>query len=105
MTWDDSGRFRILRNGPSSIKTMKLKADSSKMFIYKSGTGQCQINNPNWGAITTVADWEGNTDVLEVVLTQDLIDCFTGVSSDGWSETALILQGDGLTVSKITILP
>ena len=105
MTWDDSGRFRILRNGPSNIKDMKLKAGSSKMFIYKSGTGQCQINNPNWGAITTVADWEGNTDVLEVVLTQDLIDCFTGVSSDGWSETALIIQGDGLTVSKITILP
>ena len=105
MSWDDSGRFRILRNGPSNIKDMKLKAGSSKMYIYKSGTGQCQINNPNWGTITTVADWEGNTDVLEVVLTQDLIDCFTGVFSDGWSETALIIQGDGLTVSKITILP
>ena len=105
MTWGDDGRFRILRDGPSNIKDMKLKAGQSKMFIYKSGTGQCQINDPNWSSLTTAADWDGNIDVLEVVMTQDMIDCFTGARIDGWSSTALILQGDGLTISKITILP
>ena len=32
-----------------------------------------------------------------------ILDCFTGETTDGWSETALILQGDGLTIEKITV--
>ena len=103
MTWDDNGRFRIMRDGISNLKDFKFKADETVMRFYKTGTGQIQVNNPNWQSFTSVSDWEGSLEVLELVLTQDIIDCFTGVTSDGWSETALILQGDGLTVSKITI--
>ena len=103
MTWSDEGRFRILRNGANNLQDFKFKAGATVMRIYKSGTGQVQINNANWTALTTAADWDGSVDVLEVILTQDLIDCFTGAVSDGWSNTALILQGDGLTVQKITL--
>lgn len=103
MTWGDDGRFRILRNGPNSLGSFKFKVGETKMRFYKSGTGQIQVNNANWSTITTVADWNGDTNPLELVLTQDLIDCFTGVTTDGWSNTALILQGDGLTIEKITI--
>ena len=101
MTWDDNGRFRILRNGPSNLgSSVKL---GTKIRFYKSGTGQIQVNNPNWSAITYVADWDGSVNPLELVVDQAILDCFTGVTTDGWSETALILQGDGLTIEKITV--
>lgn len=101
MTWDDNGRFRILRNGPSNLgNSVKL---GTKIRFYKSGTGQIQVNNPNWSAITYVADWDGSVNPLELVVDQAIFDCFTGVTTDGWSETALILQGDGLTIEKITV--
>jgi hypothetical protein len=65
-----------------------------------------QINNPNWGAMTTVSEWSDAGDKkMELILTQDIIDCLKGVTSDGWSSTGLIIQGDGMTVKKITILP
>lgn len=105
LSWDDSGRFRILRNGANDLQSKNLKAGKSVLRIYKSGTGQAQINNPSWVSFTTLADWNGDVDVLELTLTQDMIDCFTGATSDGWSGTALIIQGDGLTVSKITLEP
>jgi len=105
LTWDDTGRFRILRNGANDLQSKNLKAGKSVLRIYKSGTGQAQINDPNWSSLTTLADWNGDVDVLELTLTQDIIDCFNGTKSDGWSSTALIIQGDGMTVNKITIEP
>ena len=106
MTWDDSGRFRVLIDKDPAIKDMKLSAGKSAMYFYVSGTGQMQINNPNWGAMTTVSEWSDAGDKkMELILTQDIIDCLKGVTSDGWSSTGLIIQGDGMTVKKITILP
>lgn len=106
MTWDDSGRFRILIDKDPAIKDMKLVAGKSAMYFYTTGTGQLQINNPNWGSMTTVAEWSDAGDKkMELVLTDEIINCLKGVTTDGWSSTGLIIQGDGMTVSKITILP
>lgn len=106
ITWDDNGRFRILIDKDPAIKDMKLKADKSVMYFYTSGTGQLQINNGNWGSWTTIADWENADDKkMELVLTQDMIDWLKGTQSDGWSSTGMIIQGDGMTLKKVTILP
>ena len=106
MTWDDTGRFRILIDRDPVIKDMKLVAGKSAMYFYASGTGQIQVNNPNWSAITTVAEWNDASDKkMELILTTDIINCLKGVTTDGWSSTGLIIQGDGMTVSKVTILP
>ncbi len=106
MTWDDSGRFRVLIDKDPAIKDMKLVAGKSAMYFYTSGTGQLQINNPNWSSMTTVAEWSDAGDKkMELVLTDDIINCLKGVTTDGWSSTGLIIQGDGMTVNKITILP
>ncbi len=106
MAWDDSGRFRVLIDKDPAIKDMNLVAGKSAMYFYTSGTGQLQINNPNWSALTTVAEWGDASDKkMELILTQDIIDCLKGVTVDGWSSTGLIIQGDGMTVSKITLLP
>ena len=106
MAWDDSGRFRILIDKDPAIKDMKLVAGKSAMYFYTSGTGQLQINNPNWASMTTLAEWNDAGDKkMELVLTQEMIDWLKGVQTDGWSSTGMIIQGDGMTVSKITILP
>ena len=106
ITWGDEGRFRILIDKDPAIKDMNLKAGKSVMYFYTSGTGQIQINNGNWGAWTTIADWENADDKkMELVLTQDMIDWLKGIQSDGWSSTGMIIQGDGMTIKKVTILP
>ena len=106
MAWDDSGRFRILIDKDPAIKDMNLKAGKSVMYFYTSGTGQLQINNGNWGSWTILADWENADDKkMELVLTQDMIDWLKGTQSDGWSSTGMIIQGDGMTLKKVTILP
>lgn len=103
MTWGDDGRFRIQRNGPSDLEHYKYKVGETKIRFYKSGTGQIQINNCNWDVITYVTDWTGDVNPIELVLTQELIDCLNGTVKDDWSNTAFVLQGDGLTIEKITI--
>ncbi len=105
LQWSDAGRFRIQRTGAYTLADLGLVADKSVMKIFKTGTGQAQINDGNWSSWTTAADWNGDVDVLEVVITQDMIDWMTGAKTDGWSNTAIIIQGDGITVSKITLEP
>ena len=106
ITWDDNGRFRLLIDKDPAIKDMKLKADKSVMYFYTSGTGQLQINDGNWSSWTTLSDWENADDKkMELVLTQDMIDWLKGTKSDGWSSTGMIIQGDGMTIKKVTILP
>lgn len=105
-SWNNQAR--VMRTGYTpDLTKLKLTAGVSKLIIHKEvgTTGQCQVNDPNWGAFDTPADWGGNLDALEMVFTQAMIDCITGATSDGWSETAFILQGDGLTITKIGILP
>ena len=106
MAWNDDGRFRVLIDKDPAIKDMKLVAGKSTMYFYTNGTGQLQINDGNWSAFTTVAEWEDAGDKkMELVLTADMIAWLKGEQSDGWSTTGFIIQGDGMTVNKITILP
>ena len=106
ITWDDNGRFRLLIDKDPAIKDMKLKADKSVIYFYTSGTGQIQVNDGNWSSWTTLSDWENADDKkMELVLTQDMIDWLKGTKNDGWSSTGMIIQGDGMTLKKVTILP
>ncbi|MDO4158832.1 MAG: polygalacturonase [Prevotellaceae bacterium] len=107
LTWDDSGRFRVQRNSPIDLTSYTWTAGVSKLKIYKDAatTGQAQINDGNWSSFTTLSDWSGGVEVLEMELTQDMIDWITGAKTDGWSNTAFIIQGDGMTVQKITLVP
>jgi hypothetical protein len=104
-SWDK--KFRIMRDSPVDLTKYTWTADKSVMKIYKTKTetGQAQINDPGWGALTYAADWSGTEDVIEVTLTQAMIDCITGAKSDGWSSTAFIIQGQGYTITKITLVP
>ena len=104
---DNSGKLRIMRGlGDNPIETLGLTT-SSKFIVYKeAGTGQIQWNNPNWVDLQAgCADWDGSAETIEVPITEDMLKCINGETVDGWSDTALILQGDGLTVKKIVLVP
>ena len=101
-TWDDTGRFRIMK---ADLIKLGVKI-GSKMLFYKetSATGQVQINDANWNSIDSPADWDGNKDCIVKVFDAAMMEAVNSIS-DGWSDTAFILQGDLKNVTKIAILP
>ena len=101
-TWDDSGRFRIMK---ADLIKLGVKVGSKMLFYKETGaTGQVQINNANWGGIDTPADWNGDQTCLVKVFDAAMMEAVNSIS-DGWSDTAFILQGDLKNVTKIAILP
>lgn len=105
---DDKGKLRIMRGGEPAIETLGLTTNS-KFIVYKEvgTTGQIQWNDPNWGSFAGVEcnDWDGSAETIEVPVTEDMLKCISGEVQDGWSNTAIIIQGDGLKVTKIVVVP
>lgn len=101
-TWDDTGRFRIMK---ADLIKLGVKVGSKMLFYKEAGaTGQVQINNANWGIIDTVSDWNGDQNCVVKVFDAAMMEAVNSIS-DGWSDTAFILQGDLKNVTKIAILP
>lgn len=101
-TWDDTGRFRIMK---ADLIKLGVKVGSKMLFYKEAGaTGQVQINNANWGGIDTVADRNGDQNCVVKVFDAAMMEAVNSIS-DGWSDTAFILQGDMKNVTKIAILP
>lgn len=101
-TWNDSGRFRIMK---ADLIKLGVKVGSKMLFYKEAGaTGQVQINNANWGGIDTVADWNGDQNCVVKVFDAAMMEAVNSIT-DGWSDTAFILQGDMKNVTKIAILP
>ena len=101
-TWDDSGRFRIMK---ADLIKLGVKVGSKMLFYKEAGaTGQVQINNANWGGIDTVSDWNGDQNCVVKVFDAAMMEAVNSIT-DGWSDTAFILQGDMKNVTKIAILP
>jgi hypothetical protein len=101
-TWDDTGRFRIMK---ADLIKLGVKVGSKMLFYKEAGaTGQVKINNANWGGIDTVAAWNGDQNCVVKVFDAAMMEAVNSIS-DGWSDTAFILQGDLKNVTKIAILP
>lgn len=101
-TWDDTGRFRIMK---ADLIKLGVKVGSKMLFYKEAGaTGKVQINNANWGGIDTVADRNGDQNCVVKVFDAAMMEAVNSIS-DGWSDTAFILQGDLKNVTKIAILP
>lgn len=104
-SWSDGpGKGYLFR---SDLQALNLKAGKSKVIVYKTteSKGQLQWCNPSgWGTLTTFTDWNGTESALEWVLNEDAIKCVSGDFTDG-SDHAFYFQGDGMEITKITILP
>lgn len=101
-TWDDSGRFRIMK---ADLIKLGVKVGSKMLFYKETGaSGQVQINNANWVPIDTAADWSGDQNCVEKVFDAAMMEAVNSIT-DGRSDTAFILQGDMKNITKIAILP
>ncbi len=101
LTWGDDGRFRIMK---ADLNAWGVKKGSKLIFYKEAGaTGQVQINDANWGGIYTVADWSGTDAAVVQVFDDAMMAALT--TSDGWSDTAFIIQGDLKSITKIAFLP
>lgn len=102
-SWGDgTGKFRL--NKADLIKLGVKKG--SKLIIYKdaSVTGQVQINDANWAPLYTIADRNGTEAQLVQEFDDKMMNAINNVS-DGWSDTAFVIQGDLGKANKIVILP
>ena len=99
---DNTGKLRL--NKADLIKLGVKKG--SKLIVYKdaSVTGQVQINDANWSALYTIADWKGTETQIVQEFDDKMMNAINNVS-DGWSDTAFIIQGDLGKANKIVILP
>lgn len=107
LAWSSEGQFRIMRDTPIDLSKYTWTAGKSVLKFYKQtdSKGQIQVNDGVWKQFEMSADWSGTESVLEVKLTQDMIDWITGAKNDGWSQTAFLIQGDGIVVTKVTLVP
>lgn len=99
---DNTGKLRL--NKADLIKLGVKKG--SKLIVYKdaSVTGQVQINDANWSVLYTIADWNGTETQIVQEFDDKMMNAINNVS-DGWSDTAFIIQGDLGKANKIVILP
>jgi len=82
------------------------------LTVTRGGGADLAFIDANWGKLMTdhpdskgdgtVAVAEGSKDVV-ITLTAEILQRIR-TTSDGWSQTALMLQGDGAIVSKVSIL-
>ena len=94
-TWSAVGQINLTKAMLEEIGVKK----GSKFLVYKdaSKTGQVQINNSSWAQIYTIADWNGDKEILEQEFDDAMIEAFNG--GGFW------IQGDLAGVTKIAIFP
>lgn len=94
---DAGGAFRIYKNAFDGVPA----GATMTFYIAPYAFTQIQLNDANWGQMeilkpdqsSTTATWELTAEILNRILT----------TNDGWSETGMVIQGEGAIVSKVTI--
>ncbi len=72
------------------------------VFHIKPGAeAQIQVNNANWGEIVTLKP-AADDEVAELELTSDVLNTIL-TTEDGWSTTALVIQGQNCIVNKVAL--
>jgi hypothetical protein len=86
-----------------------------KFYFTVNGTGQMNMSDANWVKLDFPDDpyWDGQWQQLtfnnasltshEIVLTQDVLSKIM-TADDGWSTTAIVIKGNLLIVSKISLI-
>lgn len=65
---------------------------------------QIQLNNCNWASFDTLSEWDNWADMttISIVLTSEILDNILN-TDDGWSNNAIIIQGDGCIINQIDL--
>ncbi|WP_255495252.1 hypothetical protein [Dysgonomonas sp. 521] len=93
------GAFRLYKESFEGVKAGAIL----KFYFTVTGYGQLQLNNANWSAWDTPVFEDAGQTFYEMELTQDFLDNIMN-TDDGWSTTAMVIQGQDLIISKVSII-
>lgn len=91
-------KFRIYKESFEGVPS------GAKLVFHITPAGdapQIQVNDANWGTIVTLEPSVDAT-LAEIELTADVLNRILG-TDDGWSTTALVIQGQQCVVSKVHV--
>ena len=91
------GAFRIYKDSFEGVPAGAIMTFHVSSYAYT----QIQVNDANWGQIVMLQPSQDETEVT-VELTADILNRILS-TNDGWSNTALVIQGEGTVVSKVTL--
>jgi len=95
---NDGGAFRIYKDVFDGVP-----AGAKLVFHFNSyAYTQIQVNDANWGQMDMIQLNAGEAETAEFELTADRLNHIL-TTSDGWSETGVVIQGEGCIVSHVTI--
>lgn len=93
----DGGAFRLYKESFRDVP-----ADSKLVFhVAPYAFAQIQINDANWGQMDMI-EVDQNATTVEFLLTQEILTRIL-TTDDGWSTTAMVIQGQGVIISKVHI--
>lgn len=94
----DGGAFRLYKEQFADVP-----AGSKLVFYIESyAYTQIQINDAKWVSFTTLKCDAGAESQMSFELSADVLDKML-TTDDGWSTTALVIQGEGCKVNKVTV--
>lgn len=94
---DKGGAFRLNKDA-----FIDVPAGAKLVFHINSYKfAQIQLNDANWGSFATLQPDQSET-LVSYELSADILNRIL-TTSDGWSETAIVIQGEGTVVSKVHI--
>lgn len=98
-TW--SHNFRVYK---ADLQSAGIKVGSIlRFYVEQYAYGQIQLNNANWGEWVMLQYDAGTAPnpievTIDAALYSHLMD-----AADGWSDTAMVIQGEGMVIKKMTI--
>lgn len=98
----EGGAFRLYKE---QFTDAGVKPGSTlKFYISIYDEAQLQINDAGWAVWGSILDFTDLTQTTyELEMTQAFLDKIMGVD-DGWSTTAIIVQGKNMIVSKVSVI-
>lgn len=92
------GAFRIYKDQLEGVP-----AGSKIVFYIESyAYTQIQLNDANWGQFAILKCNAGEQTEMSYELTDAILDRVL-TTADGWSNTAMVIQGEGCRVTKVTV--
>lgn len=95
---DAGGAFRIYKDVLDGVPAGAKLVFHINSYAYT----QIQVNDANWGSMDMLQCNAGEATALEFELTAERLNRVL-TTADGWSETAMVIQGEGCIVSHVTI--
>ena len=98
---DAGGTFRLYKT--DLVKAGFAVGAKLRFYVKAYKYTQIQMNDANWGGYNTQQyEVDECPPMIEVNVTQELYDKIMN-TSDGWSDTGFIIQGEGCIVNKVSV--